>query len=64
MCVNLEIGEIMDMIMCTYTPKIGCNGEEKDVFWKCMESVIMRIPDGEGPFIREYLNHLKKTPFK
>ena len=34
-------------ILSAYAPQQGCSQEEKDLFWKQLESILTGIPEGE-----------------
>ena len=34
-------------ILSAYAPQQGCSQEEKDLFWKLLESILTGIPEGE-----------------
>ncbi|KAG8235812.1 hypothetical protein J437_LFUL014751 [Ladona fulva] len=61
MCVKLEIGRGSTTIVCGYAPQAGCEEEEKNVFWRQLDQVIMEIPENERIIVGADLNGHKKV---
>ncbi|KAG8234797.1 hypothetical protein J437_LFUL006630 [Ladona fulva] len=43
-------------IVCGYAPQAGCEEEEKNVFWRQLDQVIMEIPENERVIVGVDLN--------
>ncbi len=47
MSIKLSFGAQNVNIVCGYAPQVGCQREEKEVFWREMEEELSMIPEGE-----------------
>ena len=56
MCIKFDVEGEMLNIVSAYGPQTGCSQEEKEKFWRDMDSTIMRIPRGERSIIGADLN--------
>ncbi|XP_047487973.1 uncharacterized protein LOC125038499 [Penaeus chinensis] len=56
MWVKMELVKEVVNIVCAYAPQVGCDAEEKEIFWKTMGEVMLEIPGTEKVWIGADLN--------